>query len=307
MLQPFQPNDFPESQGLIHRQRRNLLIASAAAAASLLPAFSTRAFGAIKDDFADRVMLAKPWMPTLNPAAYLASEKLDGVRAVWDGSSLRFRSGRPIAAPAWFLNGLPPVALDGELWMGRRSFDTLSGVVRKELPVDTEWRSVRYMVFDAPQLSQPFADRAARLREMLGAAQQPWLQALTQIRLPDAAALQARLNQVVAAGGEGLVLHRADALWSAGRSDALRKLKPMPDEEGLVLAHIPGKGKLQGQMGALLLQTPEGQRFMLGTGFSAALRADPPAVGSVVTYRYRDRTASGLPKFANFLRVHEGI
>lgn len=303
----FQLNNFQQSRGLIIRQRRNLLLASAAAAASLLPAFSTRALGATKDDFADRVMLAKPWMPTLNPADYLTSEKLDGVRALWDGSSLRFRSGRPIAAPAWFLNGLPSVALDGELWMGRRSFDTLSAIVRKDLPADTEWRSVRYMVFDAPQLPESFAAREARLRELLDAAQQPWLQALTQTRLPNAAALQARLNEVEAAGGEGLVLHRADALWSAGRSDALRKLKPMPDEEGLVLAHIPGKGKLQGQMGALLLQTPDGQRFMLGTGFSAALRADPPALGSVVTYRYRDRTASGLPKFASFLRVHEGI
>ena len=189
--------------------------------------------------------------------------------------------------------------------MGRRSFDLLSGVVRKDTPLDSEWRGVRYMVFDLPRQAQRFAERAARLRELLDAAPQPWLMAVAQTKLPDAAALQSRLNEVVAAGGEGLVLHRADALWSAGRSDALRKLKPLPDEEGVVLAHIPGKGKYQGRMGALLLQTPDGQRFVLGTGFSDALRAEPPAVGSVVTYRYRDRTASGLPKFASFMRVRE--
>lgn len=248
-------------------------------------------------------MLAMPWQSSLNPADYLVSEKLDGVRALWDGKALRFRSGRSIAAPAWFLAALPAAALDGELWLGRRRFDTLSGIVRKAAPLDAEWRSVRYQLFDLPGDRETFAERAARLAALAEAAQQPWLQAVVQARVTDAAALQARLSEVVAAGGEGLVLHRADALWAPGRSDALRKLKPLPDEEGVVVAHIPGRGKYQGRMGALLLQTPEGQRFALGSGFSDALRVDPPAVGALVSYRYRDRTASGRPRFASFLRV----
>lgn len=250
-------------------------------------------------------MLAKPWQSSLNPADFLVSEKLDGVRAQWDGTSLRFRSGRPIGAPAWFLAGLPAVALDGELWLGRHRFDALSAIVRREVPVDAEWHMLRYMVFDSPQGADPFALRALRLSAVVEAARQPWLQAVAQSRLADAAALQARLNQVVASGGEGLMLHRADALWAPGRSDALRKLKPVPDEEGLVLGQIAGKGKYQGRMGALLLQAPNGQRFALGTGFSDALRANPPPVGAVVSYRYRDRTLTGLPKFASFLRVRD--
>jgi DNA ligase-1 len=250
-------------------------------------------------------MLARDWHPLLNPTDYLVSEKLDGVRALWDGQSLRFRSGRPIAAPAWFLAGLPASALDGELWLGRHSFDVLSGVVRKEIAVDDEWHAVRYMAFDLPRAPGPFARRAARVRELVEAAAQPWLHAVPQTAVADAASLQARLIEVVAAGGEGLVLHRADALWAPGRSDALRKLKPIPDEEGRVIAQVPGKGKYQGRMGALLLQTPQGQRFALGTGFSDALRADPPQAGALVTYRYRDRTATGLPKFASFLRVRD--
>ena len=254
---------------------------------------------------AGQVMLAKPWLSSLNPADFLVSEKLDGVRAVWDGRVLRFRSGRTIAAPHWFVAGLPATALDGELWLGRHSFDTLSGIVRKESPVDDEWRFVRYMVFDLPHEPGPFVQRVSRMRELLAANPQPWLAAVEQIVVSDAVSLQTHLNSVVAAGGEGLVLHRADALWAAGRSDALRKLKPAPDEEGTVMAQIPGKGKYQGRMGALLLETPEGQRFALGTGFSDALRANPPPVGATVTYRYRDRTASGLPKFASFLRVRD--
>ena len=58
-------------------------------------------------------------------------------------------------------------------------------------------------------------------------------------------------------------------------------------------------------MGALLLETAKGQRFALGTGFTDAQRADPPAVGSMVMYQYRGRTSTGLPRFTSFLRERE--
>ena len=290
----------------VNRQRRALLSFGALASCALVPGLGLAAQSANQAKAAAAgMMLAKPWQESLNPVDYLVSEKLDGVRALWDGSSLRFRSGRPIAAPPWFVAALPDTPLDGELWLGRRRFDALSGAVRKESPVDAEWRALRYMVFDLPREPGPFVQRAARLREVLEARPQPWLNVVAQFTVADAASLQVRLKEVVAAGGEGLVLHRADALWEPGRSDALRKLKPEPDEEGRVLAHIAGAGKNLGRMGALLLETPDGQRFALGTGFSYALRASPPPVGAVVTYRYRDRTASGLPKFASFVRVRE--
>jgi DNA ligase-1 len=57
--------------------------------------------------------------------------------------------------------------------------------------------------------------------------------------------------------------------------------------------------------GALLVQMTSGQRFVLGSGLSDALRRDPPPVGAWVTYRYRERTPSGLPRFASFVRVRE--
>lgn len=250
-------------------------------------------------------MLAKNWQADLDPAAYLVSEKLDGVRALWDGQVLRFKSGRPIAAPAWFVAALPATPLDGELWLGRHSFDRLSATVRRSVPVDAEWRELRYMVFDLPQETGVFAERNFRLVSVLGGAGVAWLQAVAQTRVGDRAALQSYLLKTVEQGGEGLVLHRADALWQAGRSDALRKLKITPDEDARVIAQVPGKGRHAGRMGALLLEMPNGQRFALGTGFSDAQRDAPPPVGAVVTYRYRDRTATGLPKFASFLRVRE--
>lgn len=248
---------------------------------------------------------ASDWDAQLDPSLYLVSEKLDGVRAIWDGAALRFRSGRPIAAPAWFLAGLPAQALDGELWLDRKRFDRLSGAVRKAQPINAEWRALRYMVFDAPAPEVSFEARVQQLQSMVQRANQPWLVALEQTRLVSATGLQTRLQQVAALGGEGLVLHRMDAPWQPGRSEAVRKLKLQPDEEARVVAHVAGKGKFEGQMGALLLEMPSGQRFALGTGFSAADRAHPPAIGAQVTYRYRDRTPQGLPKFASYLRVRE--
>ncbi len=249
------------------------------------------------------LMHAKWWQAGQAPSAFLVSEKLDGVRAYWDGQSLRFRSGRLIAAPHWFTASLPKTALDGELWLGRGRFDELSGIVRHLVPVDADWRAVRYMIFDLPGSADSFSTRVEHIKHVLLQAPQPWLQTLPQQRVTDAAALTDLLTQTVKDGGEGLVLHRANALWSPGRSDALRKLKPVPDEEARVVAHLPGQGRHQGRLGALLLQMPNGQRFSLGTGFTDTQRAAPPAVGTWVTYRYRDRTPRGLPKFASFLRV----
>lgn len=253
----------------------------------------------------ESVQLAQPWPSGRSPQGFLISEKFDGVRAVWDGKRLRFRSGRMIAAPVWFLAALPPLPLDGELWMGRGQFDRVSGAVRKTVPDDAEWRSLKYLVFDTLGRAEPFAQRVGLLTQAVAAAGLPWLQAVPHSPLGDALALQARLQEVVAQGGEGLVLHRADALWQAGRTDALFKFKPQPDEEGRVLGYQAGKGRFAGLTGALLLETPQGQRFALGSGLSDTLRRNPPPVGAWVTYRYRERTPSGLPRFASFVRVRE--
>ena len=271
----------------------------------LVPSVWAQALGPVPSGEPSGVQLAMPWPPGRSPQGFSVSEKFDGVRAVWDGQVLRFRSGRVIAAPRWFLSGLPQVALDGELWMGRGAFDRLSGVVRQAEPDDEAWRAVKYLVFDVPGHAAPFAQRVALVQSTLAQAQQPWLLPVAQREVKDARALHALLLNTVRQGGEGLMLHRSDALWQAGRTDALFKLKPELDEEGLVVGHQTGKGRLVGMTGALLVQMPSGQRFALGSGLSDALRRDPPPVGTWVTYRYRERTPSGLPRFASFVRVRE--
>ena len=248
------------------------------------------------------LILAKHWQAGLAPSDFLVSEKLDGVRAVWDGQVLRFRSGRRIIAPDWFIAALPATPLDGELWLQRGRFDELSGTVRHLVPVDADWRKLHYMIFDLPGEPGSFAERSARVVALVAATGVPWLQAVEHRPGSDRATLQSQLRQLVSEGGEGFMLHRADADWSPGRSDALRKLKLVPDEDARVVSHLPGKGRNAGRLGALLLEMPNGKRFALGTGFTDAQRESPPAVGTFVTYRYRGRTTTGLPRFASFMR-----
>jgi DNA ligase 1 len=280
----------------MNASRRHLLLGLLAAT---LPASRTLA----------APLLAHPaiWSDALDPARYLVSEKYDGVRAVWDGRALRFRSGRVVPAPAWFTGALPAVPLDGELWLGRGRFDELSGIVRTAQPVDADWRRVRYMVFELPGERGDFAERAQRIEQAVRRSAAPQLIAVEHTPVADRDALRRRLAATVAQGGEGLVLHLATAPYATGRNDALMKLKPQLDAEATVVAHRAGRGKYAGLLGALDVRTPEGRRFLIGSGFSDAQRREPPAVGSVVTYRYRDVTSGGLPRFASFMRVHTAL
>jgi len=238
-------------------------------------------------------------------ALYLVSEKLDGVRAFWDGQALRTRNGYVINAPAWFTKDFPARKLDGELWIGRGKFDELSGTVRRQMPDDAEWRQVRYRVFELPQAPGTFRQRAEVLQQIVTDADVPWLEALEQFELGSRQALNQKLKEMVKAGGEGLMLHRADAAYMTGRSDVLLKMKLWHDAEATVVGYQPGKGKHTGRLGALRVRTIDGIEFLLGTGLSDAERENPPPIGSSVTFRYRDLTPRGLPRFASFYRVRD--
>lgn len=249
------------------------------------------------------LLLAETYAENVDVTRYWVSEKFDGVRAQWDGKVLRFRGGSQVAAPNWFTAGFPSTPLDGELWIGRDAFDALSGTVRKIEPVDAEWRQVRYLVFELPGAAGDFSARIQRIHAITTAAAVPWLQAVEQFRVSSHAELMQRLKRVVETGGEGLMLHRADAPYLTGRNDALLKLKPWQDAEAVVVGHVPGKGKYQGMTGALEMQLPNGQRFRLGSGLSDALRRQPPPLGTRVTYRYQQLTPAGLPRFPRYLRI----
>ncbi|HEX8962426.1 MAG TPA: DNA ligase [Rhodocyclaceae bacterium] len=251
------------------------------------------------------VPLVDAWRADADPADYWVSEKLDGVRAIWDGRDLRFRSGRRVPAPAWFLAGLPAQPLDGELWLERGRFDELSGIVRKTKPVDAEWRRVVYMVFELPGGAGSFTERRARMDSVVASAGISWLGVVEQIRVKDRRELAAKLDEVVGSGGEGLVLHRAAAPYAAGRTGDLLKMKPWMDAEATVVGYEPGRGRLAGLTGALRMRTPDGREFRLGSGLSDRFRRHPPELGAIVTYRYQQLTKDGLPRFPRYWRRYE--
>ncbi|MBL8523721.1 MAG: DNA ligase [Betaproteobacteria bacterium] len=282
---------------------RNIFFALATAFALL--GVAGAAVGTARE--APPILLAKVLDPSVDPAQYLVSEKFDGVRAIWDGKTLRFRSGNVVNAPAWFLAKLPKESLDGELWLARSKFEELSGIVRKAEPIDDEWKQIKYLIFELPNGEGDFAARAERIRNIVKRAAWPQLIAVEQFRVADRAALKRKLDEVVKAGGEGLMLHLADAPYITGRSDVLLKLKPLDDTEAKVVEHIAGKGKYAGMMGALRVEMPDGKRFVIGTGFTDEVRRKPPAIGSTITYTHRGLTKNGLPRFASYLRVRESF
>ncbi len=240
---------------------------------------------------------------SIDLSQFWVSEKLDGVRAYWNGQQLISRQGKVYHAPVWFTDKFPAQALDGELWLARGRFQSLLSIVRKKQAIKQEWQQVRYFVFDLPSLEKPFSQRLKKLPELLRLVDSPYLKLVQQFRITDESDLMQALAKIVAKGGEGLMLHRADALYHVGRNSDLLKVKPYFDAEATVIAHIAGKGKYVDKMGSLLVETAQGLQFKIGSGFSDSERSQPPAIGISITYTYHGKTLKGIPKFASFLRI----
>lgn len=284
------------------------LLATATPFVSAAPAAAISAIPSTSG--APPLMLAKSYQPGISLADYWVSEKFDGVRGYWDGEKLLTRGGERIFAPAWFTAGWPKVPMDGELWAGRGQFGKAVSTVRQQNPDDAAWREMRFMVFDLPAHGGRFIDRMPALGGLVSRIDQSWVQPVAQSKVASHPALQALLAKTVKTGGEGLMLHRGASLYKSGRNDDLLKLKTHEDTEARVVAHIPGKGKYAGVVGALLVEMPSqngkaAQRFKLGTGLSDEQRRNPPPIGSTVTYRYRGVNDTGIPRFASFMRTRE--
>lgn len=250
------------------------------------------------------VLLAQSWSDEVDIDGWWMSEKLDGVRAWWDGKGFWSRLGNPYYAPGWFTAGLPERPLDGELWMGRKLFQRTVGTVRRQ-DRSEHWRDVRFLVFDAPDDSSGFEDRFARIPALLEGA--PFADAHPHERCPDLEHLVAELDRVCALGGEGLMLRQPGSRYEAGRSSTLLKVKRFLDGEARVVGHLPGAGKHTGRLGALAVTLDDGTRFSVGTGLSDREREDPPAVGTLISFRYQELTDGGVPRFPAFVGVREDV
>ncbi len=252
-------------------------------------------------DASGELMLAKKYRDDIDVTTYFVSEKLDGVRARWDGKNLISRGGYTFAAPDWFVAGFPKATMDGELWIARGQYEKTSSIVSQFSPHDG-WRRVRFMMFDLPLHGGTFEQRVMAMRELARQMNVSFLAAVDQLEVDNNKALMKLLDKVIAGGGEGLMLHRKTARYKSGRSDNLLKLKRFDDAEAVVIGYKPGTGKYEGMTGSLKVKLDNGKTFYIGSGLDDSQRTSPPPVGSLITFRHQGYTKNNIPRFPVFIR-----
>lgn len=252
------------------------------------------------------ILLAQKWDNAEDLTDWWISEKLDAVRAYWDGKQFLSRQGNVYHAPDWFLAGMPDVPLDGELWLDRKAFQRTVSIVRRQDRSD-HWKEIRFLVFDAPQQGGDFETRLDFLADCLPkrSKQTMYAHVHDHQQCKGLEHLREELAKVESIGGEGLMLRQPRSQYEVGRSITLLKVKTFHDAEAVVIDHQAGKGKHKGKLGSMVVRKQDGVEFSVGTGFSDAQRASPPPVGSVVTFRYQELTDGGVPRFPSFVRVRE--
>ena len=248
------------------------------------------------------LLLANNWDSVTDVSGWWLSEKLDGVRAYWNGQRFLSRQGNTYHAPSWFIKNLPATPLDGELWVGRQQFQKTVSIVRRQDQSDL-WKDVRFLVFDAPAESGGFEKRMDVLRSLLAGTPDKHVRMVEQSRCQGISHLQKELARILALGGEGIMARQPGSVYESGRSATLLKVKKFHDAEAVVIGHDAGRGKHKGRLGALRVQLADGTEFSVGTGMSDTEREYPPPPGTMITFRYQELSDRGVPRFPSFLRV----
>lgn len=252
------------------------------------------------------ILLAHVWDNEADLKGWWMSEKLDGVRAYWDGTRFVSRLGNPYFAPAWFTAGLPNFPLDGELWLDRKAFQRTVSIVRRQDQSDA-WREIKYLVFDAPGHGGAFEARVRHYHDYIDQKRLEFVRGHAHEPCQGVDHLRAELRRVEALGGEGLMLRRPGSAYEVGRSHSLLKVKSFFDSEARVTGHQAGAGRHRGRLGALLVELQDGTAFAVGSGLSDAEREDPPPVGSIITFRYQELSDGGVPRFPTYVGVRHDV
>jgi len=260
-----------------------------------LPAKPTKPEGAAEVEDLP-VLLAHVWTDEHDPTNWWMSEKLDGVRAYWDGKQFLSRRNNIFYAPEWFTEGMPAHPLDGELWLARKQFDRTSGIVRRQDKPEI-WKELKYLVFDAPEARGPFEDRMKFLADGVASWKTKFVALHEHGVCTGFDHLLAELDRVTDLGGEGLMLRKPGSHYERTRSTTLLKVKKFLDAEAVVLGYEAGLGRHKGRVGALTARLGNGKEFKVGTGLKDKERENPPAVGSIINVKYQELTKDGIPRF----------
>ena len=230
------------------------------------------------------------------------SEKLDGIRAYWDGKNLLSRGGHIIHAPKWFIKDYPPFEIDGELWTKRGDFENISSIVRDKNP-SLKWREIKHYIFEAPNANGGLFERLSKVK----AYESDIIKVILQVKIKNKSHLQRFLKEIEDKGGEGVVVRDPQDLYINKRTSKALKVKTFQDTECEVLGYTKGKGKFSDVVGAIKCQLENGVKFKVGSGLSDEDRVNPPKIGKMITFKYQGFTKYGKPRFPVFLRVREGL
>jgi len=237
-----------------------------------------------------------------NVTAWVMSEKLDGIRAYWDGNNLISRGGKIIHTPKWFIKDYPSFPIDGELWTKRKDFEHISAIVRDKNP-SKEWREITHNIFEVPDAKGNLFERLEKVKPY----QSSIIKVIPQIKIKNKAHMQVFLKEVESKGGEGIVVRDPHTSYIGKRTSKALKVKSFLDTECKVIAVNKGKGKYIDMMGSLTCQLENKIVFKIGSGFSDEQRKTPLKVGSVITFKYKELTKYGKPRFPVYLRVRDEV
>ncbi len=248
------------------------------------------------------VLLPMVYEEDIDVTNWLMSEKLDGVRGYWNGEKLLSKNGIPFNPPADFTKNLPKFPLEGELWGGRNTFENTSSIVMRH-EAHEGWLDLKFAIFDVPEARGSFEKRLNTAIQWFDKHPSQYAFVIIQKTVTGKDHLKEELSRVEMLGGEGLIVRKADSLYTTGRSAEILKVKNYYDMEATVIGHIEGTGRNLGRLGSILVELPDSKQFKIGTGFTDKDRNNPPPIGTIITFKYYGFYKSGIPKFPSFSRT----
>ena len=262
------------------------------------------------------------------PTGWWVSEKLDGIRAIWDGEKFLSRNSQTglgskvfSYVPQFVIDSMPGgVALDGEIWLGRNKFNEISSISNwipgkkfKQAEIDDKWRKIKYKIFDIPNSTEPYEERmkildkiilnsinCCRIKDLKCILEKV---EVTKIKSPQH--LQEIYRTLTSDGAEGVMLRAPNSSYELKRSKYLLKFKIKDDAEGIVIERLPGTGRLSGMLGSLKTELIKdsvrtGIITNVGTGFNDEERTNDPSspnfipVGSLISFSYMELTEDSV-------------
>jgi len=253
---------------------------------------------------------------TKAPDGWYASEKYDGYRAIWNGKDFVSRNGNIFLAPKSFKRWLPEdTALDGELFIGRESFEK-HGLLRRKDVAENAWEKakVKYQIFDSPSIDGDFEVRQSKIKKIISDSCKnnkgvcP-LKYTTQKKIKNELELYNMFDKLVGKGAEGIMLRSPHSPYEGKRSSHLLKVKQLFDDECKIVGHNKGTGKYSNMLGAFKCELIKNPKIKFNiSGMDDSIRTNylkTHPIGTTVTFTYMGLSAKGVPRHPNYLRIRK--